>query len=665
MLKFKTNTILAFLFVCFLTTSLLAASYQGKRVKVKMKDGRNLSGLIIKEESTRLRIKLRFGMTWLKRSEIDNIEILLSFKEMYEKRKALCKTADDWVKLAVWCKQEDVNLLKEFKLCLDEAIKLESNHSKARELRGDVLVNGEWLDEETGNKKLGRVKYKGKWVSKEKAEELEKLEKLKKNKALEGFLEELEAREGRPWASVEPIETEHYYVKCNSTEKVARKYSLVMEDLYEAYDSMFPEIQYPRRFNEKGKIFIFRNHDEFMDFHIQMQDAGGFYAFADRGVRAYHGSFGVTGSTEMVLAHEATHQFQGMIMANIGMTVPIWLIEGMAVYYGDGTKFTKSGVKLHEIPRDRLATLKEAIRTGRYRKLQDLLVTPQRMFGPFYNHGWGVIYWCLQGEKHGAHDGSGKKVWDEYLKRVCSDAMPSPYNVNLMEHYAKERDFFIKLLLQHTKYNTVEEWEKDYKDFILNTLKLEPLGTWKGRKWTGPGIGIKEVIFPSKGGMKKVDDDELRARYNEAAAVVNKSGTRIWLSVDANYSEIVNEKKIGPIGQMFLKQYFEPKSEPKLRIGKFQGVDDILVVRARFKGKFRKKVESGVGGSAGGGTKKKSSGSKKKQQGFNPDAEQEFKVTMIITTDKVYMFNLAGSDASFFKLEPEYDKFLLTAKLIF
>lgn len=656
--------LLAALLFLVLEAALLGADYEGKRVQVKMNDGRTLEGLIVAEEPSRLRIQLRFGVTWLRRSDIVSIDVLLSFSEMFEKRAGECKTADDWVELARWCQRYDIGLESRVAECLEKAIQLDPEHVRARELRGDIRIGGKWYGEKEGNEKLGRVKVNGEWVSKERAEELEKLEKLKKNKALQGFLEELEAREGRPWASVDYIETPHYLVKCNSTEKVARQYSLLLEDLYDAYTEMFPTTEFPRLVEEKGRVFIFRNRDEFMDFNLgPTESAGGYYAPWDRAVRAYHGSFGVTGSTEEVLAHEVTHQFQGVIMRNM-MTVPKWLIEGMAVYYGDGTKFTPGGVKLHGIPHERLKTLKQAIRTGRYDPLKKMFMynAPTPIEG--YHQGWGVIYWCLQGEKYGAHDGGGKKVWDEYLRHVCSDAMPSIYNVNLQEHYAKERDYFISLITRHTRFKTIEEWEESYKDFILNTLELEALGTWKGFKWTGKTVGIQEVTFPRAGGLRKVETEDLHPEYDEVAAVENKNGTRVWLAVTGNSGIDVNAKLLESRGQALLYYYFIPDGTPKLEIGNYQGSDNLLVVQARFTGKFQMRVESGVSG-GNQPEDKKGTRATSSASSFDPSQKREIRVSMIITPDKVFMFCLTGTGSSFFKLETAYEEFFRSARLMF
>src|SRR6185295_1621309 len=115
------------------------------------------------------------------------------------------------------------------------------------------------------------------------------------------------------------------------------------------------------------------------------------------------------------------------------MSAPYWIIEAMATYFGDGSKYTKAGrVELHLIPRDRLQPLQEWIQNGAYFKIHDLLRL--RYGSPYvihaYHEGWALVYCLLDGYKHHfPAKGDGRKVWDQYLHHVAL-ALKPPVNLD-------------------------------------------------------------------------------------------------------------------------------------------------------------------------------------------------------------------------------------------
>ena len=654
----------------FLSSALDAATYKGKRVNVWRKGiSRPLAGTVVEEDSESIRLQRKLGSVRIKRADIQKIEVLPEPIVEYKSRKAKCKTASDWVKLAEWCTNLDIDLKLKFKECLRKALEIDPSHERANKLLGNVKVDGKWYPEDEGNKKLGKEKVDGKWFTPEEKEKYLLKKKLKKNPHIRRLLEQLKEREGRPWGSVEPIVTENYEVKCNSTPEVARRYSQLLEDLYESYTEMFDDTDYPRFFEEKGVVYIFRNHAEFMEYRLMGPGIGGYYHQFDRAVRAYHGSFGVTGSTEMVLAHEVTHQFQGQIIEHM-RSVPTWLIEGMAVYYGDGTNITNSGVELHVIPRDRLATLKRAIRTKRYRSLRNLLVTPQRMFGPFYDHGWGVIFWCLQGSNYDQKDGT--EVWNRYLDHVCHE-LPSVQEVgNYAKHLKRESEKFVEILLEETGYESVKLWEDDYKKFILD-LPLEPLGSWKGRTWDGlKKVGLK-LNFPKDRSLKIVDQDGLRADRREAAAMQIGKDLRMWVVVDPNYREQYGKEFSLKTVKYYIDGYFEKVSykrgghKPKVEM-LYGDLDDFPIVTSTFRGRLKERRESGMVG--GGGFKKmrkkgddEPKKAKSKSKDLEPGKRYTVTISFLATQDKMYLIFLAGTKKTHPRIHSQFKKVLQSVKI--
>ncbi|MBI4600796.1 MAG: DUF1570 domain-containing protein, partial [Planctomycetes bacterium] len=158
-----------------------------------------------------------------------------------------------------------------------------------------------------------------------------------------------------------------------------------------------------------------------------------------------------TGTTFGVLCHEGTHYFQGLVLQDFD-NIPMWLIEGLAVYFGDGSAFDaqKRKITVGLIPRDRLAHIQEKMLLARHTPVKKLVSMTRRdgFNGSHYADAWALIYFLVK---------SGKK--GELL---------------LMEYWAKglkarlEKKDFLDLADKH--FGGVEALEKQY---VAYTLKLD------------------------------------------------------------------------------------------------------------------------------------------------------------------------------------------------
>jgi hypothetical protein len=643
--------------------SLLAAaaeSYLGKTVTVERKDRPSITGQVLEHVSGKS-LKLQVGAAAV---EIDlaepgvRVKVVKSPREQFEEQAAKAKTADDWVKLARWCSSPEVRLSDERRRALDEAIKLDPNHQEARDLRGDIKkADGSWVNEEDEKRAQGFVKGpEGKYITKKEADRLDE-ERRKKASGLGKREKELE---GVPWASAPLLKGKHYVVKCNSTRDVAERYLKVLEAYYEAYSSVFRGFE--PIYNDPGPIYIFRNRDEYMDFTLQSRDVGGFFHPLDKSVRTYHGSFSLTGNTDMILAHESTHQFQHRMMKDM-LAVPFWIIEAMATYFGDGSKYTKAGkVELHQIAGDRLQLLQEWIQNGAYFKLHDLLRIRQGSPAVIraYYEGWGLVYWLLDGYKYKVPPkGDGRKVWDQYLRHVALELKP-PVDLD------KEAKYLTDLIIKESGYKDIDSWENDYKSFILG-LKLKVLGKWMGSKWDGWNeIGI-QFTAPEK--MKKVDDQGLRGAFREAAAATTDDGLRLWLSVTDSEEAPADEILRSRIRGLFTDTEFDEEfKEDEVKLVKVKtAVDAIEMAVTKLKGKFAQRrdtaVPEGEADKGAGGAKKNAAEKLRMQNYPDPTVMHSVRVALIASPDRIYLFGLAGPDGPFSKMEPRFDEVLASVKL--
>ncbi len=646
-----------------------AESNIGKQVTLIFKDKSRaaVSGTLVEDGKERVAIQTGDATRTFQKSDIERIVLKKPVEEEFKERVARCKTADEFVALAKWCGQPDVKLPRERGRCLDEAIKLSPDHAAARTELGQVKVDGQWVDEEEHKRKLGYVEGPdGKLYPPDEAKRLwdaDAIQKAEKSGQAKGLTKRLKQDEGIPWAVAKVLRDKNYILKCNAGDESSKRYLQVLNSLNRRYSELFKE--FTPFYTGPGNVFIFRNREEFFDFTMNQRGTGGFFRFDDRSVRAYHGSFGPTGSTDMVLAHEATHQFQHRIMKEMRF-VPNWLIEGMAVYFGDGSKISPSNVEVGMIPRDRFTTLREEIDSNRYLKLAKLLTLPPGRIEA-YHCGWGIIFWCLQGNnpkyKFG-HKGEGKKVWDQYLRHVALE-LNKPTSFKYLEEEAK---FFTDLLLKETKATSIEKWEEGYKQFILN-LPLEPLGKWNGKLWDGSAKTGLQITVTDK--FQPVEEKALRQAYREAAAAVTADGARLWVMVEGKWGEDEPEQILENFiqGTFIDKEFDEEFEEEEVRAIKVNGILD--AVESSFKGKIAPRRESGLRGGGEPGEKdgsgkktgKAATASKKDPSALVIDELQRVRVTMIHTLDRIYFITLNGPEGAFAKVEPYFEEILNSVKV--
>jgi len=551
----------------------------GSQIKVTLAGGRVLEGELTQKGDFSIKLRHKFGVAEIKKGEILGIELYRSTAELFEERAADCQSADDWFELGEWAKQEQEDSLAQ--RAFREAIGLDPNHAQAREELGHVQHEGEWMPLAEAMEKQGKEFYRGEWRTPEEIAELDRqeaeeqqAEKLKGRKELEVEYQ------GRPWALIEPIETPHYIVWCNSTQELAEFYADVMEALYKKYDQVFPEKYFPRNSRKKSEVFIHANHQQFMDWTFNGPGTGGFYRPATRDVTAYHGSFGTTGSTLEVLAHEGTHQFQGLIFDNF-WALPAWFFEGMAVYFGDGSKISRRKVEINEIPRDRLLGLQEAMKNGTYCDMRQLLRTIHPRFTGFhYGHAWGLIFWCLWGEKMGANNkGVGRPLMEEWFVH-CVERSKKPEACN----YEVEAKKFEEILTRHTG-KSLDDWEAEYKEWILG-LEVEPLGKKRGNNWSSEAL---KLYVQKPVGWQWVKEAELAS--DEVVAAKGQGRTqkrRVMTYCWPNWQKAtMTVEYASRLSNNIFQQITDPSDYVVGNVGGYPGA-----IRATFKAKRVLKSES-------------------------------------------------------------------------
>lgn len=328
---------------------------------------------------------------------------------------------------------------------------------------------------------------------------------LAQEKSDEELRKEYESLE---WDKAHVIESEHYTVKCNSTEEVAKRYSEVMEKLFNLYNSEFPNL-YTKKM--KWEVWIFKTRSEFQNRHKQKgKSTAGYYSPSDKRIYTYHGLFGVSGSTFNILAHEGTHAFQHSFLKTYHQ-VPTWLLEGMAVVF-EGIEVGKDGkLSLDKPQRDRLVQLKVELKSGKAMKLADVVGEDAKPFSRRTYAYAGLFIWWLSK--------TGPKQ-----RRVIDDLLAS------LSKRKYEKDELEKLLQSHLGKN-LDAVEREWRGWVRKQ-KIEYTGT----KMPGGTYSSKLLKFKIKRPATGWAMDADKAPVSGECVVYKKARTkgRISVTVYAN-----------------------------------------------------------------------------------------------------------------------------------
>lgn len=390
-------------------------------IVVVLQDGTEIKDCqILSESADQIVIKTTFSSkVTLKRSQIKEIRrvanpLRLEWEDRYriasEKR-----DVEGLARVAAWASEN--KMAEETRRTWERVVEIQPEHAAARTALGHGRLDGEWV----GAERVAALVKEG-WVLEgldlvapkgrtgvpggEAKRELTPEEKKRKEKAdakarkvAERYRKQKELEyAGVPWDDRWKLNTPHYFIECNSTRDVANAYHMIMEKLFEVLSK---RITAPDERDQKSTVKIYRNHAEFMQMENLPEVVGAYYNPANQNIVAYHGTFGATGSTFSTLAHEATHQFQGRKLGMLGMNnLPYWLVEGMAVYYGDGSRIDpdKKTIVTGLVPRDRLLHLQRKLEEGTQERLKALAGYP-RIDGSQYSDAWALMYFMFDGPK--------------------------------------------------------------------------------------------------------------------------------------------------------------------------------------------------------------------------------------------------------------------------
>jgi hypothetical protein len=345
-----------------------------------------------------------------------------------------------------WAAERDLPISA--RKCYLRAVELDGFHQEAREALGHTFHEGRWYTGDAYKKQvLGLVRSpSGEWVKPEAlagapvVTREKKRPKVAKPKA-GVFVPPPPAnphKEDVAWykdneavcdfADSEVYTSKYYRIKTNVKPEYAKRYGKMLDQYFKRFISVFKAFLPNKRYS-KSEIWIYASKDEFREATKMAEGVGGFYNTRSKRVTAYHGLFGPTGNTRVVLVHEGTHQFEDLVLQGNFRNAPIWIIEGLAVFF-ESARYTGSDVKIGEVPADRLYGLKRGLANNSLIPLRTLIRTPQQQFGGYhYAHAWGLIYMVLY---YGKNEKIRKRC-QKWFSDLFSAALDGPVSARDVE----------------------------------------------------------------------------------------------------------------------------------------------------------------------------------------------------------------------------------------
>jgi hypothetical protein len=228
------------------------------------------------------------------------------------------------------------------------------------------------------------------------------------------------------WDDAYVVESEHYLLKTNVRRANAERYSRFLEALCERFAQVFEFTGNDLKY-KKNEVVLYASHDEFARYEAKViasspVNPAGFYEPSSKRLVTFQGpdANGSADSTLSVLAHEATHQFENLVLRKMDQA-PTFMIEGLAVFFQTPQFRDNGDIVVGAIPQGFLASLQRSIRANDTIPLKDVIRTPHMSFtGVHYAHAWGIIHWLMYGPERKKSQKLLDWYWQLCLERTTS-----------------------------------------------------------------------------------------------------------------------------------------------------------------------------------------------------------------------------------------------------
>jgi hypothetical protein len=270
------------------------------------------------------------------------------------------------------------------------------------------------------------------------------------------------------WEKAREKETEHFIVKTNLSVDALNDICILLECAYFTYQDFFG-IVFKQPQEKKPWVLVTKNRDEYQKIYYDMKginpkpDSLGHSLPASDSANkskryqllSYYG-MSRRASLSSTLLHECNHYAMDLV----GPQSPIWLDEGLSIYFGTG-RLEREAFITGDIDKGRLLLIRNAISKFTYIPFKDFIniSLTEYDFNICYPEGWSLIYFLLNNPKYK----EGLKAYLESWKKG-KIVMGGKGTGN---YYPQDKTAHLKLF-EESFGVPIDELEKEWKEYIMS-----------------------------------------------------------------------------------------------------------------------------------------------------------------------------------------------------
>jgi hypothetical protein len=276
------------------------------------------------------------------------------------------------------------------------------------------------------------------------------------------------------------LESAHYELSANLEPDVVQLVADTMDDIYRSYVQIYFDGESKKANLPKAGIRIHPTWDSMIKEYggTASPGLGGWWSPGENRVVCYDTRENSGSLDQMLdtLFHEASHQFMTMLAG--GSNVPAWLNEGTSCFFEGAVAMADHRVLWPDAALERLQALSIMLEsTSGSPKLADVIgyESPGSYQGEYYPFGWGLVYFLQQWEDPSTLEYAYRPLYARYRDLVIQKG--------------GSRKRFDEVFLGKSSplgHQTFEDFERDWKRWILETVRPLHLGTEetiRQRRW--------------------------------------------------------------------------------------------------------------------------------------------------------------------------------------
>jgi len=173
----------------------LALSASAGADEVYLRGGGRISGIVVDRTDRAVVVEAGPGRVSVPLSRVERIEDGTSALQDYKARADALDPTDPtaWAQLARWA--EDHDLATVARETWERVLALDPDHPEANAALGRYLVDGQWMEETEARRRLGYVRFEGRWVTPAEHEALVRERAVERSEQREDREAELRVRE--------------------------------------------------------------------------------------------------------------------------------------------------------------------------------------------------------------------------------------------------------------------------------------------------------------------------------------------------------------------------------------------------------------------------------------------------------------------------------------